>query len=62
MLRFFTRHRRASVPALRAALIVRAAIGTLIAVMRGERRRALAWWRIARLAGRWPRTAEARLP
>ncbi len=52
MLLFFARHRSRSLAALRAALVVRAGIGTLMAALRGERSRMLAWWRIGRLATR----------
>jgi GT2 family glycosyltransferase/O-antigen ligase len=50
MLRFFTRHRPRSVPALRAALVLRACIGVALATKRRRRRAALAWWNIARVA------------
>ena len=61
MLRFFSLHRPASVPALRAVLVLRACIGVALATVRGRRRSALAWSRIARIAvGSAPADAEAR--
>lgn len=60
MLLFFARHRPASVPALRVALIVRAAIGAVLATVRGKRRRALAWWRVAKVVVRRPVLADGR--
>lgn len=50
MLRFFARHRPTSLPALRVVLVLRACIGVTLAAVRGRRRPALAWWRIARVA------------
>lgn len=62
MLLFFARHRPASVPALRAALILRAVIGMVLATGRRKRRPLLAWWRIATLARRWPLAVDGRQP
>ncbi|MBW3608606.1 MAG: glycosyltransferase family 2 protein [Actinobacteria bacterium] len=61
MLRFFALHRPASVPALRTVLVLRACIGVALATLRGRRRSALAWSRIARIAvGSAPAGAGAR--
>jgi GT2 family glycosyltransferase len=60
MLLFFARHRPSSLPALRAVLTLRAGIGTIMAAGHGDRRRMIAWWRVAGLARRPPVTANGR--
>lgn len=62
MLLFFARHRRSSVLALRLALLLRAAIGVVLAAARADSRRLLAWWRVAKVVCRGPRPAYGRCP
>ncbi|MHB8532098.1 MAG: glycosyltransferase, partial [Solirubrobacteraceae bacterium] len=62
MLRFFASQSPASLPALRTALLVRAAIGTILAMARGKPRRTLAWWRVGKIALRGPGVAHGRHP